>query len=57
MTELISRTDLGASPSQSASIVAVKAFGELQAGIRNRCDQPPVQQAPTEVGSYHLFTG
>jgi hypothetical protein len=37
--------------------MAVKAFGEFQAGIRDRCDQPPVQHALTEVGSYHLFTG
>jgi hypothetical protein len=34
--------------------VAVKAFGEFQVGIRDRYDQPPVQHALTEVGSYHL---
>ena len=38
-------------------ILAVKAFGEFQAGIRDRCDEPPVQQAFTEVGSYRFFTG
>ena len=37
-------------------ILAVKAFGEFQAGVRDRCDQPPVQQAFTEVGSYRFFT-
>ncbi len=37
-------------------IVAVKAFGEFQAGIRDRCDQPPVQQTFNEVGSYRFFT-
>ena len=37
-------------------ILAVKAFGEFQAGILDRCDQPPVQQTFTEVGSYRLFT-
>ena len=38
-------------------ILTVKAFGEFQAGIRGRCDQPPVQQVFTEVGSYRFFTG
>ena len=38
-------------------ILAVKAFGEFQAGIRDRCEEPPVQQAFTEVGSYRFFTG
>jgi hypothetical protein len=37
-------------------ILAVKAFGEFQARVRDRCDQPPVQQAFTEVGSYRFFT-
>jgi len=38
-------------------IVAVKAFGEFQAGIMDRCDQPPAQQAYTEIGSYRFLTG
>jgi hypothetical protein len=38
-------------------ILAVKAFGEFQAGIRDRCDELPVSQAFTEVGSYRFFTG
>ncbi len=38
-------------------ILAVKAFGEFQAGIRDRCEEPPVAQAFTEVGSYRFFTG
>jgi hypothetical protein len=38
-------------------ILAVKAFGEFQAGIMDRCDQPPVQQAFTEIGSYRFLTG
>jgi hypothetical protein len=38
-------------------ILAVKAFGEFQAGIMDRCDQPPVQQAFTEVGSYRFGVG
>ena len=38
-------------------ILEVRAFGEFQAGIRERCDEPPVAQAYTEVGSYRFFTG
>jgi len=38
-------------------ILEVKAFGEFQAGIGDRCDEPPVAQAFTEVGSYRFFTG
>jgi hypothetical protein len=38
-------------------ILTVKAFGEFQAGVRDRCDEPPVQQAFTDVGSYRFFTG
>lgn len=38
-------------------LVTVKAFGEFQAGIGDRCDEPPVAQAFTEVGSYRFFTG
>ena len=38
-------------------ILAVKAFGEFQADIMDRCDQPPVQQAFTEIGSYRFLTG
>ncbi len=37
-------------------ILAVKAFGAFQAGVRDRCDQPPVQQAYTEVSSYRFFS-
>jgi len=38
-------------------ILAVKAFGEFQAGIRDRCAEPPIAQAFTEVGSYRFFGG
>ena len=38
-------------------ILAVKAFGEFQAGIMDRCDQPPVQETFTEIGSYRFLTG
>ena len=38
-------------------ILEVKAFGEFQAGIRDRCDEPPVAQAFTEVGSYRFLAG
>ena len=38
-------------------LLAVKAFGEFQAGITERCDQQPMAQDLTEVGSYRFFTG
>jgi len=37
-------------------LLAVKAFGEFQAGIMDRCDEPPAQQAFTEIGSYRFLT-
>jgi hypothetical protein len=38
-------------------LLAVRAFGEFQAGIADRCDQQPVAEDLTEVGSYRFFTG
>ena len=38
-------------------ILEVRAFGEFQAGIRERCDEPPVAQAFAEVGSYRFLGG
>jgi len=38
-------------------LLAVRAFGEFQAGIAERCDQQPVAEDLTEVGSYRFFTG
>ena len=38
-------------------LLAVKAFGEFQAGIRDRCTEPPLQQEFTEVGSYRFLAG
>ena len=38
-------------------ILAVKAFGEFQAGIMDRCDQPPAQHAFTKIGSYRFLAG
>jgi hypothetical protein len=38
-------------------LLAVKAFGEFQAGIRDRCAEPPLQQEFTEVGSYRFLAG
>ena len=35
----------------------ITAAFQFQAGIRDRCDEPPVAQAFTEVGSYRFFTG
>jgi hypothetical protein len=36
-------------------LFAVKAFGEFQAGIAGRIDQPPAQEELTEIGSYRFF--
>ncbi len=36
-------------------LLAVKAFGEFQAGIADRVDLGPVQEDLTEVGSYRFF--
>ena len=38
-------------------ILTVRAFGEFQAGVRDRCDEPPVARSFTEVGSYRFFAG
>ena len=38
-------------------LLAVKAFGEFQAGIADRVDHGPVTEDLTEVGSYQFFAG
>ena len=40
---------------EPSPLLAVKAFGEFQAGIADRVDQGPVQEELTEVGSYRFF--
>ena len=40
---------------EPSPLLAVKAFGEFQAGIADRVDRPPVQEELTEVGSYRFF--
>jgi hypothetical protein len=35
----------------------VKAFDQFQAGIRERCDDPPTVTELTEIGSFRLFGG
>ena len=40
---------------EPSPLLAVKAFGEFQAGIADRVDQGPVTEELSEVGSYHLF--
>ncbi len=36
-------------------LLTMQAFGEFQAGIAGRVDQPPVQEDLTEIGSYRFF--
>lgn len=35
----------------------VQAFKDFQAGIGDRCDEPPVVSELTEIGSFHVFGG
>jgi hypothetical protein len=44
------RTEQAPSP-----LLAVRAFGEFQAGLADRCDQLPVREQLTTIGSYRLF--
>jgi hypothetical protein len=37
-------------------LVAVKAFGEFQAGIAARCEHLPVREELTPIGTYRLLT-
>jgi hypothetical protein len=43
-------TDDGSNP-----IPKLKAFGEFQAGIRDRCVEPPVARTVTVVGNYRML--
>jgi hypothetical protein len=40
---------------EPSPLVAVKAFGQFQASAADRCDQLPVREELTEIGSYRLF--
>jgi hypothetical protein len=44
------RTEKAPSP-----LLAVRAFGEFQAGIADRREQLPVREQLTTIGSYRLF--
>jgi hypothetical protein len=37
-------------------LLAIRAFGDFQAGIADRWEDPPVQEPLTEIGSYRFFT-
>jgi hypothetical protein len=36
-------------------LLTVKAFGEFQAGVADRCEQLPVREQLTAIGSYRMF--
>ena len=36
-------------------LLAIRAFGEFQAGIAERCDRLPVREQLTTIGSYRMF--
>jgi len=42
-------------PQLPSPLVQVKAFGEFQAGIADRYEQPPVREELTMLGSYRMF--
>jgi hypothetical protein len=44
------RTERAPSP-----LLAVRAFGEFQAGIAERCDRLPVREQLATIGSYRMF--
>jgi len=44
------RTERAPSP-----LLAVRAFGVFQAGIADRCDQLPVREQLSTIGSYRMF--
>jgi hypothetical protein len=42
-------------PQAPSPLLTVKAFGEFQAGIADRCEQLPVREELTVIGSYRMF--
>ena len=48
----IAETEDGRNP-----LSQVRAFGEFQAGIAERCEEPPIVSDLTEIGSFRLFGG
>jgi hypothetical protein len=40
---------------EPSPLLSVRAFGEFQAGIADRCEQLPVRERLTMIGSYRLF--
>jgi hypothetical protein len=46
----IAETEEGNNP-----LSQVRAFAEFQAGIADRCEEPPLVADLTEIGSYRLF--
>ena len=44
-------------PADANPLFAVAAFKAFQAGVRERCAEPPVTTELLPVGSYQLFSG
>jgi hypothetical protein len=42
-------------PEGTNRLTELSAFKEFTAGIKDRCDEPPVSAKLTEVGSYEFF--
>lgn len=43
------------SPTHTVRPPQLPALKTFHAGIRERCDQPPVREELTEIGSFRLF--
>jgi hypothetical protein len=52
LADQVTFVHLVAAERSPSPLLAVKAFGEFQAGIAERCAAAPVREHLTEVGSY-----
>ena len=48
----LASTDSG---TEQSPLAALESFRQFQAGIADRCDEPPVVTAIREIGSFHAF--
>ncbi|HEY1623399.1 MAG TPA: hypothetical protein VGG16_06325 [Streptosporangiaceae bacterium] len=55
MADQVTFVHLVESEGSSSPLLAVKAFGEFQAGAGERFETAPVRETFTEVGSYRFF--
>jgi hypothetical protein len=46
--------EIDGAPNELTALASFKAFS---AGVKERCDKPPVRSELTEIGSYRMFDG